>query len=292
MMRFFKSIIGFLLMLSMLLSFCGCGNLAYKNAIKNYKTETKYVGVRQNLTLVSNVYDSVDLTEYGVSPNAYFLCGNADYIYFGVQNGRNQQNIVVQEYSIADRTTRQCSEFDYAYRVQSVDGENFYYFVITEESFLGLNKTHSWRVIKFEKDAKTGVTVHEEEIGSSYPNLNVGDAYIANYMSEISSYRWERFPGISSRRENICLSFGDLWYHPFNATSEDKVWNMIPDQYVPLDYVRNVHFYQPNEQGVAVICLIYEDHYNYFEYPFGGEPKFLFAAEVSGGGFQGLYVIE
>ena len=274
-------IIAVILIMSSVLSLAGCFNFEYKKAIKNYETTDRlYIGVREDLTIVSNIHEEVNLTDLGLNPNAYFLYGDADYMYFGIQAGRHQQKITVMEYSIHNQTIRQCAQFENAYRVMSPDGENFYFFQIEEKQTLLLAVyKYKWKIFKFEKDATSGTLEYEEEI-ESYPTIGEGDRYIQDYMAKIAPYRW---------MDRTVITDGETEYEPSVMTSQDEIWSMIKGGHAQVDITTN--FY-PTLQGNVVMRANFEKHHNYFEYSFGGDIQFLFAEKETKNPIVAIYTMN
>lgn len=267
-----KKIILICLVAIMLLSVCGCGNREYSNLIeKNANDDILYVGVRSDLTIVSNVYSEVDLKELGLASNAYFICGNDEYMYFGVQQGSDSVHIEVMEYSFKDNSLLKCSEIDKGYRVASIDGKTFYYFEVDEEmTWKGYEYT--WIVYQQQKGDNNHTKVYETEI-DAYPTYAQANKYINDFL--VAPYEWVD----STTNANIkYMSDGTntIQIQPLMKKSEDAVLSMIVAEKTNI----KTHF-APTAEGKAVICINFEDHDNFFLYTYNGDFEFMFAEKVA-----------
>ena len=71
--KLFKVVATLLSLSTLLLPLSACGNSEFVELTQRTVSDLNYVGVREDLTIVSNVYEEVDLTTLGLKDNAYFL---------------------------------------------------------------------------------------------------------------------------------------------------------------------------------------------------------------------------
>ena len=268
-----KKIILACLIVTMLFSMFGCSNRAYLNLVEEKtNNDILYVGVRSDLTIVSNVYSEVDLKELGLASNAYFICGNDEYMYFGVQQGTDNVHIEVMEYSFKDNSLLKCSEINKGYKVASIDGETFYYFKVDKE-FTWKGYEYTWLVYKQEK----GNTYYEEvykKVYDAYPTYAEAAKYISDYMAQIAPYAWVHDSSEFSRITYI--TNGTDMIQPQLKKSEDDVLKMIveSDSYITTSY------FTPTANGESIVRVNYDDHDNFFLYTYDGDFEFMFAEKV------------
>ncbi len=261
-----KKVLLICLVAAMLLSVCSCGNRAYLNLIEEKTNDDiPYVGIRDNLTIVSNVYEEVDLKKLGLMPSAYFICGTDEYMYF-CEKRVSSDCEVVMEYSLKDNTLNECARFDLSHKIASVDGKTFYCFE-TERTLTFLGYRYTWRVYRQEKDSKDSELLYEQ--GSNYDSLNSteGEKFIDNFMEDIAQYAWVDNP--------VYMKNGEERVRPQPHNTKDAVMNMVTEEGGVINF-----YYTPTSEGKAVVRVNYEDHDNFFLYTYNGDFEFMFADEV------------
>lgn len=267
-----KKVLLICLVAAMLLSVCSCGNRAYLNLIEEKTNDDiPYVALRKDLTIVSNVYGEVDLKELGLSAKAYYLCGNDDYMYFGVQQGSDNVHIEVMEYSFKDNSLLKCSEINKGYKVASIDGETFYYFAVDEE-FTWKGYEYTWFVYEQQKGNTYYEKAYEKKL-NSYPKYNEAAKYINEYMIQVAPYAWvtdsSTYSGVTY------ITNGTDRIQPQAKDSKDDVLYMLAEEGAN---VRS--YFPPTAQGKSVVCFSYDDYDNFFLYTYNGDFEFMFAEKV------------
>lgn len=260
-----KKVLLICLVAAMLLSVCSCGNRAYLNLIEEKTNDDiHYVGVRNDLTIVSNVYEEVDLKKIGLMPSAYFICGTDEYMYFCEKRVSSNYDVVM-EYSLKDKTLNECARFDLSHKIASVDGKTFYSFD-SEKTFTMFGYKHIRRVYRYEKGGEGTELIYEEKDDYGFDGTS-GKKFIDDFMGDIAQYAWIDNP--------IYMKKGEESVRPQPHNTKDAVLSMAIEAGGHISC-----YYTPTSEGKAVVRVDYEGHDNFFLYTYNGDFEFMFADEV------------
>lgn len=314
--KLFKVTASLIALTSALLPLSACGNSEFIDLTQRTVTELNYVGVREDLTIVSNVYEEVDLTTLGLKANAYFLFGDRDNMYFGVQNSFSfgndtwgndvsQGKVEVMKYNFANGTLTQCSSLNPADRVAMIDSDTFIYFTYERTGMLGYYKYH-YRITELNAKGEVKQTRTEEFDGKK----DTFEKEMYQYVSSRRDYWWGNDPGFKQQvivgppqgkpSSSVFIYAPVLWgfndyYNPYDIEkSEDKIWNFIGG----LSYSYETLYLATDNNYVAICDKYYESqflsstcHNVYFAYELGGDVHYLFSEPDNNNEAIGLYVI-
>ena len=317
--KLFKVVATLLSLSTLLLPLSACGNSEFVELTQRTVSDLNYVGVREDLTIVSNVYEEVDLTTLGLKDNAYFLFGDRDNMYFGVQNSFSfgndlwkndvsQGKVSVMKYNFEDNTLTECSSMDTADRVAMINADTFIYFTYKRTGALGDFK-YSYKITELSRQGNVKYTQTVEFDGK----MDTFEQDMYRYVSGRRDYWWGNDPdqqfivGVGRPVQgpshpntydfivDAALLGSFDYYDPFDLEeSEDKVWNFIGGA---IYYVEHPLYFATDNNYVALCSEYHEprflgNSYNvYFAYSFGEDVHYLFSENGNISKAIGLYII-
>ena len=254
-----------------------CGDLKYKEIVKSSTPEDIfYVAVRKDMTLISNIYESVSLTELGLSQNSYMVWGDADHAFFALPKSSGGAKIM--EYVFETKSLTSIFEFAKSKLIFSPDGNRFYSAYAKDTGMLGFHRYYLYIDLwEMKNDAYSNALTKEVD---DYPAITKGNSLIVNFLSSVSDYAWEtHIPG-SDRIyfPDECSYFVDTntgtGYQPHLMEDwSDPVWKYIIEQQGLI--LNSTTFFDYYGNAKTVFGKSYERSIAYFEYTFEGDLIFI-----------------
>ena len=300
-----KLIIGIIIIASMF-SLVGCGDSAFNKAKKNTQTDVQYVGVREDLTIISNVYDEVNLTDIGLSKSAYYLYGTDSALYFGVGSGDYRRETSVYAYDLQNKTlkkifTQSGSAGDVLWgtnksslvRVAMCDSDSVLCYYVNNKGALGYNK-YEWRTIRYDLSGKI-LENYAKDI-DAFPNITTYMMWVRNDGGLHKYYFWSE-TNIGSGRYDLYFSNDTRESsNPLNSDTEDEMWQLITNAGTPMGTFTS---YDPTISKTAIFSeryavghVIFTTNYRcYFTFTISGEVHYLFCEKEKESAPMALYII-
>lgn len=309
-MKHLKYLFALLLSCMLLVSMAGCVDREFENAAKQ-TTAVKYIGVDNDLNLVSNYIEKCDLKLSGLKSNAYFLYGTESTLYFAVTNTDTMKESTVYDYDIG--TGQVTVLFSKSGNADQGAGKMYLFYVAmakedTVTCFYSYKKAEMFHTEYYIR--AVDYTLEGSEISSNEYSTNTVFASFNNSSARRELIQFDFMTGKSdcywSKRTNS-YDFPVKWIYSFEGTSgsydiksmqsADAMWNLVHstrDGAAGLYGEGEGIYYQPY-RGSGAFGLFYCDsanktRYVYFNYTEGGEPEYLFTG--NGKPLLGLYVIK
>ena len=254
-----------------------CGDLKYKKIVKSSAPEDIfYVAVRQDMTLISNIYENVSLTNLGLTQNSYMVWGDEDHAFFALPKSSGGAKIM--EYVFETKSLTSIFEFANSRLIFSPDGNRFYSAYAKDTGVLGFNRDYFYIDLwDRQNDLYSNAITKEMD---DYPVITKESQLIKNFLSSISDYIWEfrlpdsdrlYFPDECSYFVNTNTGIG---YQPHRMEDwSDPVWKHIMEQQGQLNH--SAVFFDYYGDAKTVFGIKYERSIAYFEYTFEGDIVFI-----------------